>query len=74
MKTEDLKAKGLSDEQIAEILVLDVKEHEYFSSQGVYRHLPENGFVQNLHRPPYIHHLQIFQLFRHPLFIQPGTV
>ena len=26
---------GLSDEQIAEILVLDVKEHEYFSSQGV---------------------------------------
>ena len=27
--------QGLSDEQINEILVLDVKEHEYFSSQGV---------------------------------------
>lgn len=27
--------QGLSDEQIDEILVLDVKEHEYFSSQGV---------------------------------------
>ena len=27
--------QGLSEEQINEILVLDVKEHEYFSSQGV---------------------------------------
>lgn len=27
--------QGLSDEQIDEILVLDVKEHEYFSAQGV---------------------------------------
>ena len=29
------ESQGLSDEEIDEILVLDVKEHEYFSSQGV---------------------------------------
>lgn len=32
---EIYEEQGLSNEQIDEILVLDVKEHEYFSSQGV---------------------------------------
>lgn len=32
---EIYKQQGLSDEQIDDILVLDVKNHSYFTSQGV---------------------------------------
>lgn len=32
---QNYKQQGLSDKQIDDILVLDVKDHSYFTSQGV---------------------------------------